>query len=99
MCARPLALSVAFRRRGWQWPFREGDTLRVYRAGDRVLIAELPAPFVLQLVEHYLTGAALQAKITDHLGPMADLPPVPDEPLPVPRLLHSQSRRLRGRLE
>jgi hypothetical protein len=25
----PLALSIAFRR-GWQWPFREGDTLRVY---------------------------------------------------------------------
>jgi hypothetical protein len=39
----PLALSIAFRR-GWQWPFREGDTLRVY-APDGDLLAELPARF------------------------------------------------------
>ena len=34
----PLALSVVFR--GWQWPLRPGDTVRVYWASDRELLAD-----------------------------------------------------------
>jgi len=71
--------------------------LRVYRAGDRVLVAELPAAFLLTLVEHYLTGAALQAKITDHLGPEPALTSEGGPAVLVPRLRHSEGRRLRGR--
>jgi hypothetical protein len=77
----PLALSIAFRR-GWQWPFREGDTLRVY-APDGDLLAELPARFVLELVHHSLVGHALQAALVTHFtpapAPLATVPgPGPD---------------------
>jgi hypothetical protein len=85
MCARGFALSVVFRR-GFQWPFREGDTLRVYRHGDRELLAELPASFVLELVYNHLNGLALQARMADHLQP------VPEPP----RLPAASRRRLRG---
>jgi hypothetical protein len=87
MVSRPFSLSIAFR--GWQWPFREGDTLRVYRDGDRELLAELSANFVRELVHHYLNGLALQARMADHLQPM---PPPPD----LPRLPAATGRRLRG---
>lgn len=95
MNARPFALSIAFRR-GWQWPFREGDTLRVYRDGDSELLAELPASFVVELVHYYLLGVALQTRVADHLTPR----PPPDRPplakVPAPRLPAAQGRRLRG---
>src|SRR5687768_2981567 len=70
-----LALSVAFRR-GLQWPFREGDTLRVYHP-DGTLVAELPARFLLDLVHHHLTGLALQTRWADHLGPAPAPPRLP----------------------
>lgn len=97
MPQRALALTIAFRGRDyWQRPFREGDTLRVYRLGDAELVAELPAAFLLDLVAHYLTGLALQHRIADHLGP-APVPVVTARPRSVPRLPAAHGRRLRGR--
>lgn len=95
MSAPPVALSIAFRR-GWQWPFRDGDTLRVYREGDRALLAELPAAFVQALVVHALTGQALAARWADYLAPLAPPEPQPGPPTPAPRLPAATGRRLRG---
>jgi hypothetical protein len=97
MWARSFALSIAFRR-GLQWPFREGDTLRVYAEGDRELLAELPAVFVLELVRHYLTAHALQAEWAAYRSPQPApaARPVPKPP-PPPRLPAAAGRRLRGR--
>ena len=96
---RPLALSAVFR--GWQWPLRDGDTVRVYGGGERELVAELPARFVLELIEHYLRAAELQARVVAHLAPRPWPAPAPPEsrpraPLPVPRLPAATGRRLRG---
>lgn len=96
MDARPLALSIAFRR-GWQWPFRDGDTLRVYQDGDRTLLAELPAAFVLELVRHYLTAQALQAELAAYRSPLRPPDPRPLAKAPPPRLPAAAGRRLRGR--
>ena len=96
MWLRAFTLSVTFRRSGWQWPFGAGDTLRVYREGDRELIAELPAAFVLELVRHYLTAHALQAEFAAYQSPLVSLPaPTPSPPMP--RLPAATGRRLRGR--
>jgi hypothetical protein len=98
MDTRGIALSIAFRR-GLQWPFREGDTLRVYRDGDRELLAELPAGFVLELVRHYLTAQALQAEWATYRSPLPPPNPLPlaKAPAPTPRLPAAAGRRLRGR--
>lgn len=97
MSARSLALVVAFRR-GWQWPFRDGDTVRVYREGDRVLLAEIPASFLMELVHHYLMGVALQARVADHLSPLPAPDPLPLAKASAPRLPAATGRRLRGRV-
>lgn len=95
---RAAALTVCFRRSGWQWPFREGDTLRVLDLQAHVLV-EVPAALVRELVQHYLTAATLQTTFADHLtGPTKPhLPESPPRPSPRPRLPAARGRRLRGR--
>jgi hypothetical protein len=94
MQPQSVVVSVAFRRE-WQRPFRDGDSLRVYRDGDRALLAELPAAFVLALVQHYLMGQALQARVADHLTPLPTPAVKPLAKARSPRLLATQGRRLR----
>ena len=92
MLARPVALSVRFRARGWQWPFRPGDSLAVYWP-DGTLVAELPATLILELVRVHLAGVAVQTQMAAHLRP---LPPPPPDPPPTPRLRAQHGRKLRG---
>jgi hypothetical protein len=97
MGSRGFSLVIAFRR-GWQWPLRAGDTVRIYQDGDRALLAELPAAVLEELIYHALLGHALQAQVAAHRSPL----PLPD-PLPLakasptPRLPAAAGRRLRGR--
>jgi hypothetical protein len=103
----PFALSIAFRGR-LQWPFRPGDTLRVYRDGDRELLAELPASLVIELIGHHLHAVSLQRRVTDHVKVAQPTPVLIDPPEPTqadlplsntetPRLRAATGRRLRGR--
>jgi hypothetical protein len=97
MGTRGFTIVIAFRR-GWQWPVRSGDLVRVYRDGDRALLAELPADVLEELVYHALLGHALQAQVAAHLSPLPSLEPRPVAPPapPGPRLPAARTRRLRG---
>lgn len=91
-----FSLTVAFRRSGWQWPLDEGDTVRIW-AQDGRLAAEIPGPFLQEILRHYLQAAALQGKMGTYVlerereRPM--LPPMPEEP--TPRLRAAAGRKLR----
>jgi len=94
MPLRDFSLTVAFRRSGWQWPLREGDTVRVWDAAG--LAAELPGELVVAILRHYVVGARLQSAVTRHTQEMPPLRPSPPAPLPRgPRLMGVDGRRLR----
>lgn len=80
MSDRSLSVVIAFRR-GWQWPLREGDLVKVYQAEGMI---EIPARLILDLIAHYLTGIRLQAAMRHDLR---DAPP---------RLPAARGRRLRN---
>jgi hypothetical protein len=69
----------------------------VYREGDRELLAELPAAFILELVRHALTAHALQAELAAYRSPLRPPDPRPLAKAPAPRLPAATGRRLRGR--
>ena len=97
MSTRGFALMIAFRR-GWQQPFGEGDSVRIYRAGDRALLAELPAHVLEELLYHALLGHDVQALVAAHLSPLPPPEPLPlAKAFPPPRLPAAAGRRLRGR--
>ena len=84
-------LALVARGTGWKWPL---GTLEVWEDTTNELVAELPAALVLQLVQHFLHGAELQARV--HAS--RDLKPPMPAPSPiVPRKpLRAVTRRLRG---
>ena len=86
------SLTVTFRQSGWQWPLSEGDTVRVWAPGGH-LVAEIPGPFVREILGHYLQAAALQGKMAAHVK---ERPMLPADPPPVPpRLRDVNGRKLR----
>ena len=98
MGTRGFALMIAFRR-GWQQPFGEGDSVRIYRHGDRLLLAELPAHVLEELLYHALLGQDVQALVAAHRSPLPPPAPLPlaKASAPTPRLPAAGGRRLRGR--
>lgn len=95
-----LALTVAFRRSGWQWPLGTGDVLRVWTAENGQPV-EIPADLLMDLIRHHLAGVALQARMAAQATPASAKPmlPSPAIPPPSPRLQATRGRRLRGRPE
>lgn len=83
--------------RGWRWPL---ECLEVWRQDQR---CDVPAEFLVQMIQHYLTGLELLDRFRMLLtGPRGD----PIRPTPhlsvtsassTPRLVGVRSRRLRGR--
>jgi hypothetical protein len=65
--------------------------VRSYAPGGHVL-AEIPGPFLLELLTHYVRGAALQTEMGTHVT----RPVLPSDD-PRPRLPAATGRRLRGR--
>jgi hypothetical protein len=90
-----FSLVVAFRGRGWRWPFRESDELEVW-SGTQECVGRIPAALLVQLVVHYLQGAALQESVRRALATQG-APALPGPaPLAKKPLKAVNGRRLRG---
>ena len=91
---RTLRLVIAYRARGWRWPFRDTDLLEVW-VGDGAethKFAELSATLVLELVRQHLEAALLVRQVGEAIE-KTQLRHVPDAP---PRFPALRNRQLRG---
>jgi hypothetical protein len=97
MAARHVALTIRFRRRGFQWPVAPHDSLRIYEAGTGELLAELPGSYLYDLIANHLLGLALRDQLATYRQPLPAEVQIAPILAPAPRLRGTKGRRLRGR--
>jgi hypothetical protein len=82
-----IQLVMAYRHRGWRWPFRDGDAVEVWTPAHELLVI-IPAELLRATVDHLIKGQRLQEAF-------ARLPRAVESPRR-PLAMAKPTRRLKG---